>query len=144
MGQRIATCLPERMALNAALKATSVLPKPTSPHNNRSIGRGDSISCLISCHALSWSSVKSYSNELSKSFWNSSSSLKANPLTWLLSLYKFNRRSAKRLTLSLIFFFVFSQSLLCNLDNLGEAPSLPRYFLTSWNWERGTYNISPP
>ena len=39
-------------ALNAATKATSVLPKPTSPHNNLSIGEGFSISSLICLIAL--------------------------------------------------------------------------------------------
>ena len=35
-------------ALNAARKATSVLPEPTSPHKRRSIGLTDSISFLTS------------------------------------------------------------------------------------------------
>ena len=38
VGQRMATCLPPMTAANAALRATSVLPKPTSPHTSRSIG----------------------------------------------------------------------------------------------------------
>ena len=40
-------------ALNEATKATSVLPKPTSPHNNLSIGYGICISSFISFIALS-------------------------------------------------------------------------------------------
>ena len=38
VGTRTATCLPSCTALNAARIATSVLPKPTSPHTRRSIG----------------------------------------------------------------------------------------------------------
>ena len=50
-------CLPSMMAFMAARRATSVLPKPTSPQRSRSIGVGDSISCLISAIQRSWSSV---------------------------------------------------------------------------------------
>ena len=39
VGQRTMTCLPSCVALKAARKATSVLPKPTSPQMRRSIGR---------------------------------------------------------------------------------------------------------
>ncbi len=40
VGTSTATCLPSRQALNAARMATSVLPKPTSPHTSRSMGAG--------------------------------------------------------------------------------------------------------
>ena len=40
-------------ALKAARRATSVLPKPTSPQMRRSIGRGDSMSCFTSAMAAS-------------------------------------------------------------------------------------------
>ena len=46
-------------ALNAALIATSVFPKPTSPHISLSIGTGDSISCFTSLVAFCWSGVSS-------------------------------------------------------------------------------------
>src|SRR5207237_6649790 len=39
VGTSIATCRPSTAALNAARTASSVLPKPTSPHTTRSIGR---------------------------------------------------------------------------------------------------------
>ena len=48
LGQSNATCLPLKIALKAAMKATSVLPKPTSPHKILSIGYGFSISSFIS------------------------------------------------------------------------------------------------
>ncbi|NRN88889.1 hypothetical protein IMAU30044_00511 [Lactobacillus helveticus] len=48
VGTKKATCLLSWIALKAALKATSVLPKPTSPTTRRSIGFGFSISSLIS------------------------------------------------------------------------------------------------
>ncbi len=39
VGTNTATCLPFCTAMNAALNATSVLPKPTSPQTNLSMGR---------------------------------------------------------------------------------------------------------
>ena len=56
-GTSIATCLPSAIALNAARTATSVLPKPTSPHTSLSIGIGFSISAFTSCVARNWSGV---------------------------------------------------------------------------------------
>ena len=44
VGHKIATCLPLAIAKKAARKATSVLPKPTSPQTRRSIGRPDVMS----------------------------------------------------------------------------------------------------
>ena len=48
VGTRIAHCFPSPMHLNAALSATSVLPKPTSPHSSLSIGALLCISLFIS------------------------------------------------------------------------------------------------
>ena len=48
VGTSSAHCLPSEIHLKAARSATSVLPKPTSPHSRRSIGIGRSISRLIS------------------------------------------------------------------------------------------------
>ena len=59
-GASTATCLPSWIALNAARIATSVLPKPTSPHSRRSIGYGRSMSALTSSMALRWSGVSTY------------------------------------------------------------------------------------
>ena len=67
VGTSSATCLPLIAALNAARSASSVLPKPTSPHSRRSIGRSDSMSALISASALSWSGVSSYGKDDSSS-----------------------------------------------------------------------------
>ena len=52
VGTNIATCLLSETALNAALIAISVFPKPTSPQIKRSIGCGDSMSFLKSMVAL--------------------------------------------------------------------------------------------
>ena len=59
VGQTMATCLPHMATTNAALSATSVLPKPTSPHTSRSIGLPLDRSVSTSVMALSWSSVSS-------------------------------------------------------------------------------------
>ena len=47
--------------------ATSVLPKPTSPHTRRSIGIGASMSAFTSTIALSWSGVSRYGKASSSS-----------------------------------------------------------------------------
>ena len=59
VGTKMATCLPSIAALKAALTATSVLPKPTSPQTSLSMGAGASISFLTSAMALAWSIVSS-------------------------------------------------------------------------------------
>ena len=46
-------------AMKAARRATSVLPKPTSPHTRRSIGRPDFMSATTASMAASWSGVSS-------------------------------------------------------------------------------------
>ena len=53
VGTRIQVCLLLRAEIKAALMATSVFPKPTSPHINLSIGLGDCISCKTSFIVLS-------------------------------------------------------------------------------------------
>ena len=79
VGTKIAHCLPPVTHLNAARSATSVLPKPTSPHKSRSMGTARSMSDFISPTQRSWSSVSSNSNRLSKSRCHSPSSGKGKP-----------------------------------------------------------------
>ena len=62
VGQITATCDPDEAATNAARSATSVLPKPTSPHTSRSIGRPAARSSSTSAVARSWSSVSAQGN----------------------------------------------------------------------------------
>ena len=50
--QALQPCLPSTQLLNAARTATSVLPKPTSPHTSRSMGAGPSMSFFTSAVAL--------------------------------------------------------------------------------------------
>ena len=57
VGPITATCLPDMAATKAARRATSVLPKPTSPQISRSIGLPDDRSSSTSAMACSWSSV---------------------------------------------------------------------------------------
>jgi hypothetical protein len=52
VGHRTATCRPPATAQKAARKATSVLPKPTSPHTRRSIGRPDFMSSITAAMAV--------------------------------------------------------------------------------------------
>ena len=73
VGTSISTWRPADAALNAARTATSVLPKPTSPHTSRSIGRSDSMSSFTMSIAASWSSVSSNGNDSSSRAIHSSS-----------------------------------------------------------------------
>ncbi len=62
VGTSSATCLPSASATHAARSATSVLPKPTSPHTSRSIGRPDVMSPMTCSMAAAWSPVSSKPN----------------------------------------------------------------------------------
>ena len=53
VGHSTITCLPSWQHLNAARRATSVLPKPTSPQSSLSIGFACSMSALMSASARS-------------------------------------------------------------------------------------------
>ena len=53
VGASISTCFPLTATANAARTATSVLPKPTSPHTSRSIGRAVSRSSFTASIAFS-------------------------------------------------------------------------------------------
>ncbi len=57
VGTTTATCAPLIAATKAARRATSVLPKPTSPQISRSIGRPAARSSSTSAMARAWSSV---------------------------------------------------------------------------------------
>ena len=57
VGTTTATCAPDMAAIKAARRATSVLPKPTSPQISRSIGRPAAKSSITSAMARAWSSV---------------------------------------------------------------------------------------
>ena len=58
------TCFPEDMEINADLIATSVFPKPTSPHKTLFIGFTKPISFLIDLIASNWSGVSVKGNKL--------------------------------------------------------------------------------
>ena len=57
VGVTTATWRPDSAATKAVRKATSVLPKPTSPHTSRSIGRPPARSPTAASMARNWSSV---------------------------------------------------------------------------------------
>ncbi|MNE70102.1 hypothetical protein D3C80_1658680 [compost metagenome] len=59
VGTSTATCLPFSTARKAARIATSVLPKPTSPHTRRSMASGWHMSLSTALIACSWSGVVS-------------------------------------------------------------------------------------
>ena len=129
--------------LNAARNATSVLPNPTSPHNNRSIGEESSMSCLISLIQRSWSSVSSNSKWASKSCCHSVSGEKACPFACIRCAYNRISSFAISFTAARTRAFVFCQSCPPNLLNLTVASSLgPIYLDTKSNWVTGTYRVS--
>ena len=57
VGTTTATWKPASAAAKAALSATSVLPKPTSPHTSRSIGLPAARSSMTVAMLAVWSSV---------------------------------------------------------------------------------------
>ena len=59
VGTSTSTWRPPVTAFSAARTATSVLPKPTSPHTSRSIGRSLSMSSVTASITRSWSFVSS-------------------------------------------------------------------------------------
>jgi hypothetical protein len=73
VGTSTSTWRPPETALKRARTATSVLPKPTSPHTSRSIGRSHSMSSVTASIARSWSSVSSYGKASSSAAIHSSS-----------------------------------------------------------------------
>ncbi|MDT4872316.1 hypothetical protein FQZ97_1074930 [compost metagenome] len=66
VGASRATWRPPVTATKAARSATSVLPKPTSPHTSRSIGRGLIMSWITAWIAPRWSAVSSKPKSLAK------------------------------------------------------------------------------
>ncbi|MNL74338.1 hypothetical protein D3C87_1999600 [compost metagenome] len=59
VGTTTATCLPDSATAKAARRATSVLPKPTSPQTSRSMTRPEVTSSNTASMAAIWSSVSS-------------------------------------------------------------------------------------
>ena len=116
------------IALKAALIATSVLPNPTSPQINRSIGFSDSISVFTSAVALIWSFVSTYKNEASSSFCIELSILYLYPLEIFLFAYDFIKSKASFFILVFALVFNLSQAPDPSLKILGFAPSLLLYF----------------
>ena len=57
VGTTTATWKPSSAATKAARSATSVLPKPTSPHTSRSMGLPEARSASTASMLVAWSSV---------------------------------------------------------------------------------------
>ena len=128
VGTKTATCLESLTALKAARIATSVFPKPTSPHTKRSIGDSFSMSRFTSMVALSWSGVSSYINDASNSVCRYVSGMNWNPCEFLRSAYSFISSRAMSLTLLLVLAFSLFQAFEPSLLSDGSAPSLLEYF----------------
>ena len=146
VGTRKATCLPPIIALKAALRATSVLPKPTSPQRSRFIGTGFIISDFISEIAWSWDSVSSYSKASSNCISRSQSSGKAKPGLRCLSAYRVIRLFAISFAAAFALAFVRCHSVPPILDSL-TFPSLslsPIYVPIISSLSQGTKSISVP
>ena len=82
VGQSTSVCRSLSATANAARTATSVLPKPTSPHTSRSIGLPASRSSFTASIACCWSSVSRYGNELSRRSNQSLVRSRACPAAW--------------------------------------------------------------
>ena len=94
VGTSTATWYPSATALNAARRATSVLPKPTSPATRRSMGRWRSMSFFTSSMARSWSAVSSKRKAASNSCCHGVSAEKAWPSATARAAYSLSSSSA--------------------------------------------------
>ncbi len=143
VGTKMAHCFPDVTHLKAARKATSVLPKPTSPHKSRSIGASLSMSSLISPTHRSWSSVSSNSNLFSKSLCHSPSRGKAKPFSCIRWAYSCISSLAMSFTAARTRAFCFCHSWPPRRCSFTPASSLgPMYLLTMSSWVTGTYRVS--
>ena len=105
-------CLSDRAEINDALIAISVLPKPTSPHNNLFIGLINERSFLISLETISWSSVSSNGKSLINDLYSSSETFKAADVAFNLSDSIFKISDAWSYILALAFSFLDDQFVL--------------------------------
>ena len=128
VGTSTATCLPSITTLNAARTAISVLPNPTSPQINRSIGRGRSRSALTSSIAVTWSPVSSCGNASSSSICHGVSGPYGGRSIDIRTEYSRTSSPAMSLTARLTRPVVRAQSLVPRRDSRGVSP--PTYFAT--------------
>ena len=119
-------CLSDRAEINDALIAISVLPKPTSPHNNLFIGLIKERSFLMSLETISWSSVSSNGKSLINDEYSSSETFKADDVAFNLSDSIFKISDAWSYILAFAFSFLDDQFV---LDS--ESRHVPSVFL--WN-----------
>ena len=143
VGTKMAHCFPAVTHLKAARRATSVLPKPTSPHSSLSMGTSRSMSSLISEMHRSWSSVSSYSKWDSKSRCHSPSGGKAKPFCCIRWAYSWMSSLAMSFTALRTLVFCRCQSAPPKrLSFTAESSRGPMYLLTRSSWVTGTYKVS--
>ena len=98
VGTSTATCLPACAAMNAARIATSVLPKPTSPHTTRSMGFSVARSCSTWRMASAWSAVSSNGKLLANAWYSSSRCGSAGPrFAWRCAYRSSNSAATSRI-----------------------------------------------
>ena len=117
VGAIIATCVPAFAAMKAARNATSVLPNPTSPHTNLSIGFPEDISVTTSSIAFIWSSVSTYGKRAQNAFHLSGDTSKISDLRNDLSAAMRSNLFAISRMRSLSFAFLACQALPPNRSN---------------------------
>ena len=129
VGTSTAAWYPSWTALNTARMATSVLPKPTSPHTSRSMGWGRSMSAFTSSMARSWSEVSMNGNDDSNSACHGVSGPKAWPVTWSRRRYSATNSSATSCTAARALDRAFCHSDPPSRLTVGESP--PAYGVSS-------------
>ena len=114
-------CLSDTAEINDALIAISVLPKPTSPHNNLFIGLINERSFLISLETISWSSVSSNGKSLINDEYSSSETFKADDVAFNLSDSIFKISDAWSYILAFAFSFLDDQFVLDSESRLASS-----------------------
>ena len=125
VGQSTSVCLPPSAAMKAARTATSVFPKPTSPHTSRSIGRGASRSSFTASIACIWSSVSRYANDASSRSSQSPPTSNAWPGACWRRAYRASSSPASSRTDSRARLLRFAHALPPSLDSAGDFASAP-------------------
>ena len=143
VGTKYTTCFPSWIALNAARRAISVFPYPTSPQTKRSIILRLSISFFVASIASSWSSVSSCGNSSSNSRCQTVSSLYWNPFAPCLAAYSSTSSLAIAFTSPLTLAFVFFHCSPPSRFSFGALESAPAYFWTPSRRVAGTYRFPP-
>ena len=143
VGTTTATCMPDMAATKAARRATSVLPKPTSPQIRRSIGRPEARSSSTSEIARVWSSVSAKGKRAQNSSQAPSGGIMASASRSLRAAAMRMSSAAMSRTRDFILALRACQEAPPSLSSATPALSLPKRDSISM-FSTGRNSLSPP